>query len=183
MRAVQSRSMSSSSGTALISAFGAADGVTAKWESLVAFDDRQATRLLTLLHTQGYPFVHPGLLRTMVGPESQIGAALIPALFEAVVFNCGQRYNGTEQNHPSIQRVGSPIRAGYGYPHRQTRRFFDSPIPSPPKALQGTHSLLSFFPAHFIAIVAKLVSALAFASCQRGHKRHPCRTQGTHAHT
>ena len=55
-------------------AFGGTDGVKPNWEQLVAFDARQAERLLTLLRIQGYPLVHPGLLSAMVGPESQSGS-------------------------------------------------------------------------------------------------------------
>ena len=36
-------------------AFGTTDGVTPRWEPLVAFDDKQASRLLTLLHTPRIP--------------------------------------------------------------------------------------------------------------------------------
>lgn len=66
-------------------AFGTTASHAAQWERLVPFGARQAARLLTLLSTQGSPLVQEvRLLRTMIGPKSEIGAQLIPALFEAV---------------------------------------------------------------------------------------------------
>jgi hypothetical protein len=55
-----------------------------KWESLVAFDENQAQRLLQHLRDNGRPLVHPRLLSSLVGPETDVGAALVPRLFHAL---------------------------------------------------------------------------------------------------
>lgn len=142
-------------------AFGAADGVTARWESLVAFDNRQATRLLTLLHTQGYPFVHPGLLRTMVGPESQIGAALIPALFEAVVAAAANGITGQSKTTLLFKEWGRLFGQAAGIPTDRLKDFLTRQSQAHQKPY-GEHIPCYLFSLHtFIAIVAKLVSALA----------------------
>ena len=142
-------------------AFGAADGVTARWESLVAFDDRQATRLLMLLHTQGYPFVHPGLLRTMVGPESQTGAALIPHLFDAVVAAAADGI--TEQSKTTLlfKEWSRLFGQAVGIPTDRLKEFLMRQSQAHQKPY-GEHIPCYLFSLHtFIALVAKLVSALA----------------------
>ena len=142
-------------------AFGAAGAVKPEWDKLVAFDYRAAARLLTLLGTQGYPLVHPGLLRSMVGPESQIGSELIPALFSAVVAattdgSVGQTKTTLlfkEWNRLFGQAVGIPtdrlkdLLVRQSHAHQQP---YEAHIPC---YLFALHT--------FIATVAKMVAALA----------------------
>lgn len=54
------------------------------WEPVAAFDRNRANRLLELLESDGLPLVHPSLLAQLVGPESPVGARLLPKLFDAV---------------------------------------------------------------------------------------------------
>lgn len=56
----------------------------AVWENLVPFDHNSARRLLGHLRDDGLPLVHPALLSGLVGPESDVGVALIPVLFDSV---------------------------------------------------------------------------------------------------
>jgi hypothetical protein len=73
--------------------FGRMDGGTATWDRLEQFGLAAAERLLRLLRSQGMPLVHPAILRSLVGPDSQVGGALIPRLYEAVV-NADASRNG-----------------------------------------------------------------------------------------
>ena len=65
--------------------FGKPEHGTESWETLVPFDDIQAIRLIRYLQDNGRPLVHPEILSQMVGPESQAGTTLIPALYNALV--------------------------------------------------------------------------------------------------
>lgn len=58
--------------------------LTASWEAVRAFDAAAAERVLTALRDNGVPLVYPSLLAELVGPESQAGQALLPALYNAV---------------------------------------------------------------------------------------------------
>ena len=142
-------------------AFGSTDGMTAKWEQLVAFDARQAARLLTLLQTQGYPMVHPGLLRAVIGPESQIGAALIPALFQAITMAASDGMTGQSKTTLLFKEWSRLFGQVVGIPTDRLKGFLDRQSQAHGKPY-GAHIPHYLFALHtFIAIVAKLVSALA----------------------
>ena len=142
-------------------AFGTTDGATPSWEPLVAFDDKQASRLLTLLHTQGYPLVHPGLLRTMVGPESQIGAALIPRLFEAVAAAAADGMTGQSKTTLLFKEWSRLFGQAVGIPTDRLKDFLMRQSQAHQKPY-GAHVPCYLFSLHtYIALVAKLVSVLA----------------------
>ncbi len=56
----------------------------AVWEPLRPFDVAAAERILTSLRDNGVPLVYPSLLAQIVGPESDAGTLLLPALYKAV---------------------------------------------------------------------------------------------------
>ncbi len=64
--------------------FGRFEGEGTRWSSLVAFDRSAAHRLLRYIEEDGRPLVHPRLLQQLVGPESSVGARLIPRFFTAI---------------------------------------------------------------------------------------------------
>jgi hypothetical protein len=72
-------------------AFGRLDNGTSKWEPLTQFGLASAKRLLGALASEGIPLVHPLLLAHLAGPESDLGASLIPAMFDAVKKAAGAR--------------------------------------------------------------------------------------------
>ena len=142
-------------------AFGAIEEAGPLWESVGEFHHTCAERLLVLLKNQGRPMVHPGLLRTMIGPESEVGSALIPPLFEAVVaashedsdaqsktallFNEWRRMFGQAVGVATdrLEQLLSRQSLAHGQPYEK-------------------HVPCYLFALHtFIAIVAKLTSALA----------------------
>lgn len=144
-------------------AFGKTDGKAANWERLVAFDTVQATRLLDLLRLHGRPLVHPGMLRSLIGPESEVGGKLIPALFRAIVRAASD--NGKLQSKTALlfkewsrlfgQAVGIPTERLDAFMERQSRAHaqpYDANIPC---YLFALHT--------FIALSAKIVAALALA--------------------
>lgn len=65
-------------------AFGDIDDGRDRWERVQPFDRAAAERVLRLLHDQGRPLVHPAILRQLIGPDSKIGAELIPELYRAI---------------------------------------------------------------------------------------------------
>ena len=138
-------------------AFGTTDGVTPTWESLVAFNVRQGVRLLTLLRTQGCPLVHPGLLRTMVGPESEIGSALIPALFSAVVAATTDDSAGQTKTTLLFKEWNRLFGQTVGIPTDRLKDFLDRQSHAHQQPYE-THIPCYLFALHtFIATVAKLV--------------------------
>ena len=66
-------------------ASGRYDGGKAHWEPLQQFGPEAAFVLLRSLEQQGRPLVHPRLLHDLVGPDAEIGHALVPILFDAVI--------------------------------------------------------------------------------------------------
>ncbi len=65
--------------------FGAYTTEGFQWGAIALFDDTQAKRLLTHLHENGMPLVHPQLLSALVGPDSMLGSALLPHFFQAIL--------------------------------------------------------------------------------------------------
>lgn len=64
--------------------FGHFVGTASKWEAQTSFDEKAASRLLSLLYSDGAPLVHPLLLAQITGPESVFGNELIPLFFAAI---------------------------------------------------------------------------------------------------
>lgn len=139
--------------------FGRMDEQRANWERLEAFSVEIAERLLHLLRDQGQPLVHPELLRQHVGPESALGAQLLPQLFRAVL--------ASSNTHPATktkllykewrrlfgQAVGITTERLEGFLRRQAAAHATRYEADIPAYLFALHT--------YIAIVAKLVAALA----------------------
>ncbi len=66
-------------------AFGRTDGAIATWETLVSFDESSAKRLMNAIADNGRPLVSEAVLAQRAGPASEVGAAMIPVLFDALV--------------------------------------------------------------------------------------------------
>lgn len=142
-------------------AFGTMDGATAQWERLTAFGVRQGEHLLTLLRAQGYPLVHPGLLRSMVGPESEVGAALIPALFSAVVAASTDDSAGQTKTTLLYKEWKRLFGQAVGIPTDGLKDFLDRQSQAHQQPYEA-HIPSYLFALHtFIATVAKLIAALA----------------------
>lgn len=64
--------------------FGRLVNGSSTWSPLAQFGLAGAKQLLNALASDGIPLVHPLLLAHLAGPESDLGASLIPAMFSAV---------------------------------------------------------------------------------------------------
>lgn len=61
------------------------DKAKASWDSPLAFDIHTATRLTQAIADNGRPLVSELVLSQHIGPDTEIGAALLPELFKALV--------------------------------------------------------------------------------------------------
>lgn len=64
--------------------FGWISGNSFIWEPARAFDGLCLNRLLALIADGGRPLVSPMLLKQFIGPDTEVGHCLLPALFQAV---------------------------------------------------------------------------------------------------
>lgn len=146
--------------------FGRSNGAGFQWEPVTPFDAAAASRLLVYLRNDGAPLVHPGLLSQLVGPESSLGAQLLPKLFHAVESAAGDR---TRTNKTLLMFT-------------EWRRLFGQVVGVQSERLQNL--LASQGAAHganyhdnipaylfalntYIALVAKLVAAMAVPNASR----------------
>src|SRR5262245_6874900 len=114
------------------------------------------------------PSVHPNLLREVLGPESKIGAALIPSLFTAVVRAEEDGRSAPRRKTALLflewkrlfgQAVGIPTDRLEAFVRRQSETHgvrYESRIPC---YLFALHT--------YIALVAKLVAALALPATKQ----------------
>lgn len=133
------------------------------WEPLIPFDVAAATRLLTSLRTDGAALLSPQLLVELAGPAAPSAAALIPHFFAAIraagakspqttrLFSAWQRFSGQVAGLPSTK-----LKALSG---EQKRGYHDLYAEDPPAYLFALHT--------YIALLAKLVAALALGSAAR----------------
>lgn len=135
--------------------FGRFASGAARWEKLVPFDAAAAERLLDGLARDGTPLVHPALLSSLVGPESEIGARLLPALFRAVVAAEGRR---TKLLFAEWRRLFGQV---VGDEARQLTRLLERQGEAHGEPY-ATHPAAYFFALNtHIALVAKIVAALS----------------------
>lgn len=132
------------------------------WDRLTGFNDSAARRLLSYLERDGIPLVHPRLLSTLVGPESELGSRLLPKLYTAiraagtVDHTTKTKLMYTEWRRLFGQVVGAQserlqqLLAEQGRAHNQV--YLDNPA----AYLYALNS--------YIALVAKVVAALALDS-------------------
>jgi hypothetical protein len=142
--------------------FGQITGERAHWERLAPFDRRIAERLLRLLKDQGRPLVHPAILRQVVGPDSEVGAQLIPKLYRAIRAAAPAR-GGARQTKTTLlfkewrrlfgQAVGIETDRLAAYLAAQSRQHGEHYNQDIPAYLFALHT--------YIAVVAKLVAAMA----------------------
>ncbi len=142
-------------------AFGTLTGPNPHWEPLVPFGALQAAKLLSLLQEQGRPLVHPGLLRSWVGPESEIGAALIPVLFCALVQASAPAAAGHSKTALLFKEWRQLFGQAVGIPTHGLKQFLQRQAQAHGQDYQDHVSCYLFALHTYIALIAKLVAALA----------------------
>jgi hypothetical protein len=142
--------------------FGDVDEERARWRRIEAFDRGTAEQLLRLLRDQGRPLVHPAILRQLIGPDSRVGAELIPELYRAIRTSTPAR-SGTRQTKTTLlfkewrrlfgQAVGIETERLAAYLAAQSRQHGERYERDIPAYLFALHT--------YIAVVAKIVAAMA----------------------
>lgn len=133
-----------------------------RWDRIQVFDQALAERLLRLLRDQGRPLVHPAILRQLIGPDSSVGAELIPELFRAIRTAASAR-GGQQQTKTALlfkewsrlfaQAVGVETERLEAYLANQSRQHGERYKRDVPAYLFALHT--------YIAAVAKIVAAMA----------------------
>lgn len=153
--------------------FGTIDDDGSRWGRLTEFNDAAATRLLTLIRDQGRPLVHPGILRTLVGPESEVGARLIPVLFNAVL-SAASNSPGASQTKTTLlfkewnRLFGSAV----GIPTDRLQQFLARQAQAHGAAYERAVPCYLFALHTYIGLVAKLVAALALPNASQDIADH-----------
>lgn len=132
-----------------------ADGRTTTWTRLQRFGASQALRLMQLLQSGSRPLVHPRLLNWYVGPDSEIGASLIPRLFDAAA---GARSGKTLVLYLEWRRLFGQI---VGSQSEQLRALLEQQGRAHHRHYESSPSAYLFALNTYIAIVAKVVAALS----------------------
>jgi hypothetical protein len=136
------------------------DGVPV-WDGLTPFDLSASLRLLQALVEDGLPLVSPRVLSALVGPESEVGARIIPHLFGAIrsAVRTGQeRTTHTFLLFTEWRRLFGQV---VGAQSEQLRRLLEA------QSREHGQPYASHVPEYlfalntYIALVAKLVAALA----------------------
>ena len=142
-------------------AFGNGDGEVETWGELIEFQTAQADHLLCLLRNRGTPIVHPGLLRVQVGPESEIGATLIPALFRAITEATTTHGNPENRTNLLFREWSRLFGQSVGIPTERLKEFLRRQSTSHQTRYESNVPAYLFALHTFIALVAKIVAGLA----------------------
>ena len=139
--------------------FGKYDGAAHQWESMSAFDQLSAGRLMAALESDGRPLVHPQLLQALVGPESAYGTALIPELYASI---CSADASGatskTKMLFTEWRRLFSQV---VGFQPEQMKKLLARQEISHDQPYQDNPAAYLFALNTYIAIIAKVVAACA----------------------
>ncbi|MES2644814.1 MAG: hypothetical protein V4850_35330 [Myxococcota bacterium] len=130
------------------------------WEPLLPFDTNAAARLLQHLHDDGMPLVHPALLSALVGPDSRVGRALVPQLFDALLDALLEpgRHGAARPLYDEWGRLFGQVAGIQGERLQGVLRALGAAHGRPYEA----HPVAYLFALNtYIALVAKLVAALS----------------------
>lgn len=130
-----------------------------EWEPVAAFDRNRAARLLELLESDGLPLVHPQLLAQLVGPESPVGARLLPKLFDAVRKSAVDE--GAGRTLPLFAEWRQMFGQVAGNRSRELRRLLAEQGREHDRCYAADPPAYLFALNTHIALVAKLVAAMA----------------------
>lgn len=139
--------------------FGKFDGDAHQWESISAFDQLSAGRLMAALESDGRPLVHPQLLQALVGPESAYGTALIPELYASIcTADASGATSKTKMLFAEWRRLFSQV---VGFQPAQMKKLLARQEISHDQPYQDNPAAYLFALNTYIAIIAKVVAACA----------------------
>jgi hypothetical protein len=139
--------------------FGRFENAIPFWENVVAFDQVSATRLLAALESNGRPLVHPQLLQALIGPDSEYGIALIPALYASICeADTSPTTTKTKMLFAEWRRLFSQV---VGFQPTHMKKLLARQEISHDQPYQDNPAAYLFALNTYIAIVAKVVAACA----------------------
>lgn len=139
--------------------FGKYDGAAHQWESMSAFDQLSAGRLMAALESDGRPLVHPQLLQALVGPDSAYGTALIPELYASICrADASSATSKTKMLFAEWRRLFSQV---VGFQPEQMKKLLVRQEISHDQPYQENPAAYLFALNTYIAIIAKVVAASA----------------------
>ncbi|HEU0086740.1 MAG TPA: hypothetical protein VFQ77_03680 [Pseudonocardiaceae bacterium] len=141
-------------------AFGRPNARSVAWKPLIPFGDRAARRMLQHLRDDGAPLVHPRLLAQVVGPDSPLGAKLLPKLFAAVraATQRGSQVTQTSSLYTEWRRLFGQV---VGSPPEQLRELLNEQGRAHGQAYAAEPGAYLYALNTHIALVAKLVAAMS----------------------
>lgn len=150
--------------------FGQYDGAVHQWESMSAFDQLSARRLMAVLESDGRPLVHPQLLQALVGPESAYGTALIPELYASIcVADASAATSKTKMLFVEWRRLFSQV---VGFQPEQMKNLLARQEISHDQPYQDNPAAYLFALNTYIAIIAKVVAACALPRASQNILEH-----------
>lgn len=128
------------------------------WESVIPFDINSASRLLMAMASSGRPFVHPKLLQSLIGPDSESGIKLIPVLYAQICSSSRDRSNKTKILFSEWVRLFGQV---VGFQPDGMKRLLRRQEISHGQPYEDNPSAYLFALNTYVAIVAKVVVACA----------------------
>lgn len=131
------------------------------WQRLTPFNNAEAKRLIAHLRNDGMPIVHPLLLSSLIGPESNTGKDLIKLFFSAIRSSCDEqekKTNKTKLLYKEWRRLFSQVT---GAQSDKLKDFFKQQEIAHGKSYENHVPEYLFALNTYIALVAKIVSALS----------------------
>ncbi len=139
-------------------AFGRHTSSGPQWDPLEVFEVAAATRLLILLRDQGSPVISAALLTAYFGPETDLGIALLPRLYEAAV--AASNSPDTTRTELLLTEWKRLVSQALGV-HTDNLRQLAARLSTPSVDYSTDPECWLFALSTQVALVAKLVTALA----------------------
>jgi hypothetical protein len=147
--------------------FGRYHDTTAAWGRLERFNIAAASRILLNLTDNGIPLVNPQLLSAIVGPESVLGAELIPKFFQAILDATDIRTNKTNLLFTEWRRLFGQV---VGIQSEHLQNLLDRQGDAHHQPYSENPAAYLFALNTYIALVAKLVAALSIPNSSQDLK-------------
>ena len=132
------------------------------WEPARSFDNLCLNRLLTLIADGGRPLVSPMLLKQFIGPDTEVGGRLLPALFQAIrSAQTAESSTRTKLIYTEWTRLFGQVD---GTETERLSRYLEDASRSHGIDYRGDPQAYVFALSTFIALVAKTCAVYALAS-------------------